>query len=73
MSRHGCLYKTESHKGEKMEEFKYSGKMKRYFQAPIYMIALFVVGDALMYFRNVTYGIVISVAIAIYSVFVLWL
>lgn len=56
-----------------MEEFKYSGKMKRYFQAPIYMIVLFVVGDALMYFRNVTYGIVISVAIAIYSLFVLWL
>ncbi len=54
-----------------MEEIRYAGKLKRYFQAPIYLIALFVVGDAVIYFRNVTYGIVISVAIALYSVFIL--
>lgn len=55
-----------------MEDIKYSGKMKRYFQAPIYIIALFVVGDVLVYFRNVTYGVVISVAIAVYSLFILF-
>lgn len=55
-----------------MEEIKYSGKMKRYFQAPIYIIALFVIGDVMVYFRNVTYGVVISVAIVIYSLFILF-
>lgn len=54
-----------------MEEIKYSGKLKRYFQAPIYMIALFIIGDVLVYFHNVKYGVVVSAAIAGYSLFVL--
>ena len=56
-----------------METIKYTGKLKWYFQAPIYMIALFVIGDVLVYFRNIKYGAVITVCIIIYAIVVLLL
>ncbi len=54
-----------------MDEIKYKGKLKRYFQAPIYMIALFILGDVIVYFRSFRYGAWISFAIAIYALFVM--
>lgn len=53
-----------------MEEVKYAGKLKRYLQAPIYMIGFFVIGNAVMYFYNVKYGVVTSAAIALYFLLV---
>lgn len=54
-----------------METIKFTGKLRSYFRAPIYMIALFVVGDILVYLRDVRYGAVVSVCIIVYAVAVL--
>ncbi len=48
-----------------MKEKNYAGKIKRYFRMPMYMIAIFVVINVIVYFQNVKYGAVISVLIAI--------
>lgn len=54
-----------------MEEIKYTGKLKLYFQAPIYMIGIFVVGNILVYLQNVRHGAIITGCILVYAVIVL--
>lgn len=53
-----------------MEEVRYAGKLKRYLQMPIYMIVFFAVGNLVMYFYNVKYGMVTSGLIALYFLLV---
>lgn len=55
-----------------METIKYTGKLQRYFRAPIYMIILFVAGDVLVYLQNIKAGALVSVCIIIYAAIVLW-
>ena len=55
-----------------METIKYTGKLQRYFRAPIYMIILFVAGDVLVYLQNIKAGALVSVCIVIYAAIVLW-
>ena len=43
-----------------METIKYTGKLQRYFQAPIYMIFLFVAGDVLVFLQNIKVGALFS-------------
>lgn len=50
-----------------METIKYTGKLQRYFRAPIYMIILFVAGDVLVYLQNIKAGALVSVCIIIYG------
>ena len=39
-----------------METIKYTGKLQRYFRAPIYMIFLFVAGDVFVFLQNIKVG-----------------
>ena len=55
-----------------METIKYTGKLQRYFRAPIYMIILFVAGDVLVYLQNIKAGALVSVCIIIYAAIALW-
>ncbi len=53
-----------------MESNRKKRNIKRYFQAPIYLIILFVIGDIFFYIRDFTSGLVFSGIIAIYALFV---
>ncbi|MBD8915528.1 MAG: DHH family phosphoesterase [Lachnospiraceae bacterium] len=55
-----------------METIKYTGKLQRYFQAPIYMIFLFVAGDVLVFLQNIKVGALFSICIVVYAAIVLW-
>ena len=50
-----------------METIKYTGKLQRYFRAPIYMIILFVAGDVLVYLQNIKAGAWVGVWVMISS------
>jgi c-di-AMP phosphodiesterase-like protein len=53
-----------------MKQEKGQENMKRYFRAPIYLIILFILGDMVLYSKNVVYGIIGSGVIVIYGLLV---
>ena len=55
-----------------METIKYTGKLQRYFRAPIYMIFLFVAGDVFVFLQNIKVGALFSICIVVYAAIVLW-
>ena len=54
-----------------METLQYNGKLKRYFQAPLYMIFVFLAGDIGLLFYNIRVGAVTGVFVLLYAVVVL--
>ncbi len=53
-----------------MNEIQYSGRLKAFLRAPLYMIAFFIILDVLLYAYDSTYGVVLSLAIIAYTLFV---
>ena len=51
-----------------METLKYKGKLKRYLQAPLYMIIVFIAGNIGLYFYQVKLGMITSAFVLIYAI-----
>lgn len=51
-----------------METLKYKGKLKRYLQAPLYMIIVFLAGNVGLYFYQVKLGMITSVFVLLYTI-----
>ena len=54
-----------------METLQFNGKLKRYFQAPLYMIFVFLAGDIGLLFYNIRIGAVTGVFVLLYAAIVL--
>ena len=54
-----------------METLKYKGSLKRYLQAPLYMIIIFIAGNIALYFYQIRLGLVVSAFVLIYTIAVL--
>ncbi len=56
-----------------MNEIEYSGKLKNYLRAPLYMLALFVLADVFLYMYDTAIGALMSAAIVAYIIIVYWI
>ncbi len=55
-----------------METIKYTGKLRRYFRAPMYMILFFIVGDVFVFFQSKKASVIIAIGIVIYALLIHW-
>lgn len=51
-----------------METLKYKGKLKRYLQAPMYMIIVFIAGNIGLYFYQIKLGMITSAFVLVYAI-----